>query len=382
MDNSGMGSVIRRLRTERGWTQEALAEKLRLTPQAVSRWETGQSLPDVSQVPQLARIFGVTTDTLYGMDEAEEDPFGPTLALSVCDGADPAAAFADWERLAAEQRGGEPWGRSSLHRWALLSLALQLADPGSPVHLPEKASEVRDATLELGTGFPEAEPEEAWEIKAEYRRTLAQLYALAGKQKEAFETLGAQRPYDPKQLRYAEDGEIWRLLGERKTERQNLAVLLKQASDYLLDALYAAGDNALARGDGATAREAAEAALGIIPLLCGREKALPPLHIRERGDLWGLKARAHAALGQQAEALAALEELRTRREALLAGEEEPVDHALFWQPPNPFHRQPEARAWHRVRVLRELRQPELASLRQSPQWEALEKWTDALGKAP
>ena len=59
-DRESMGSVIRRLRMEREWTQEELAERLNVSGQAVSKWETGQSLPDISQVPQIARTLGRT----------------------------------------------------------------------------------------------------------------------------------------------------------------------------------------------------------------------------------------------------------------------------------------------------------------------------------
>ena len=169
-ENTGMGGVIRRLRTDRGWTQEALAEKLHLSPQAVSRWETGQSLPDVSQVPQLARLFGVSTDTLYGLDAGQENEEEQGLVLSLYSDVDPAASYADWSRLAADYRAGEPGKNRSLRRWTFLSLALTLADPNSYVYLQEKAEEVITATLELGRGFPETEPQEAWSMRAEYRR--------------------------------------------------------------------------------------------------------------------------------------------------------------------------------------------------------------------
>ena len=50
-EQQNMGSVIRSLRMERGWTQEELGERVGVSAQAVSKWETGQSLPDISQVP-------------------------------------------------------------------------------------------------------------------------------------------------------------------------------------------------------------------------------------------------------------------------------------------------------------------------------------------
>ncbi len=125
-ENTGMGAVIRRLRLDRGWTQEALAEKLHLSPQAVSRWETGLSLPDVSQMPQLARLFGVSTDTLYGMDGEQEGEEEQGLVLSPYSGVDPAASYADWSRLAADYRAGEPGKIRSLRRWVFPAMTFPL----------------------------------------------------------------------------------------------------------------------------------------------------------------------------------------------------------------------------------------------------------------
>ncbi len=64
--NESMGSIIRRLRKERGLTQEELSELLGVTFQAVSKWENDTGMPDISQVVPLANIFGVTTDTIFG----------------------------------------------------------------------------------------------------------------------------------------------------------------------------------------------------------------------------------------------------------------------------------------------------------------------------
>ena len=49
-----MGKEIRRLREDRGITQEALAEALNMTAQSVSKWERGTSMPDVQMLPQIA----------------------------------------------------------------------------------------------------------------------------------------------------------------------------------------------------------------------------------------------------------------------------------------------------------------------------------------
>ena len=59
---------IRTLRGQTGLTQEALAARLSLSFQAVSKWENAQSAPDVTLLPELADIFGVSMDVLFGRE--------------------------------------------------------------------------------------------------------------------------------------------------------------------------------------------------------------------------------------------------------------------------------------------------------------------------
>lgn len=59
-------------RKKRGWSQEDLAEQLDVSRQSVSKWESGQSLPDLQRIVELSRIFGVSTDYLL-TDMASEE---------------------------------------------------------------------------------------------------------------------------------------------------------------------------------------------------------------------------------------------------------------------------------------------------------------------
>ena len=61
-----MGQIIRRLRRDMDLTQEELAERLNISAPAVSKWENGTSMPDISQIVPLANLFGVSTDVLFG----------------------------------------------------------------------------------------------------------------------------------------------------------------------------------------------------------------------------------------------------------------------------------------------------------------------------
>ncbi len=68
-----MGQIIKRLRKERNFTQEELAEQLGVTCQAVSKWENDSGLPDISQVVPLSVVFGVSTDVLFGRYNANDE---------------------------------------------------------------------------------------------------------------------------------------------------------------------------------------------------------------------------------------------------------------------------------------------------------------------
>ena len=61
-----MGKRIADLRKQKGMTQEQLANQVGVTAQAVSKWENDLSCPDISVLPQLAEVLGVTTDELLG----------------------------------------------------------------------------------------------------------------------------------------------------------------------------------------------------------------------------------------------------------------------------------------------------------------------------
>ena len=65
-----------RLRKKNGWSQEELAEKLNVSRQAVSKWESAQTVPELEKLLQLSALFGVTTDYLL-KDELELEEYTP-----------------------------------------------------------------------------------------------------------------------------------------------------------------------------------------------------------------------------------------------------------------------------------------------------------------
>ncbi len=64
-----LGRNIRRLRMEKNMTQRQLAWHLRVSVQAVSKWERGRAYPDVELLVPIARLFSVTLDELFGRND-------------------------------------------------------------------------------------------------------------------------------------------------------------------------------------------------------------------------------------------------------------------------------------------------------------------------
>ena len=74
-----LADKITDLRKKNGWSQEELAERLGVSRQSVSKYESAQSVPDLDKILRLASIFGVTTDYLL-KDELEAEEFSPADA--------------------------------------------------------------------------------------------------------------------------------------------------------------------------------------------------------------------------------------------------------------------------------------------------------------
>ena len=63
------GTYLCQLRKAKNLTQSELADKLNVTRQSVSKWELGDSFPDISLLTKISEIFGVSVDTLISAGE-------------------------------------------------------------------------------------------------------------------------------------------------------------------------------------------------------------------------------------------------------------------------------------------------------------------------
>lgn len=63
--NKVFSNNLKKFRTRKNLTQEQAAEVFNISSQSISRWERGNTLPDVLLLPKIAKLYGVTVDDFY-----------------------------------------------------------------------------------------------------------------------------------------------------------------------------------------------------------------------------------------------------------------------------------------------------------------------------
>ncbi|MEA4822514.1 MAG: DUF2807 domain-containing protein [Clostridiaceae bacterium] len=104
-NTDAMGVRIGELRRAKGMTQEAFAKTLGLSPQAVSKWETGLGYPDITLLPAIAETLGVKIETLFG---ADPDPVAEIMTATPVE--EPLAAeIEEFPEVSGEERLVHQW---------------------------------------------------------------------------------------------------------------------------------------------------------------------------------------------------------------------------------------------------------------------------------
>ena len=160
-----LGEKIRELRKQRGVTQEKLAEHLGVTFQAVSKWESGATMPDVLLIPAIASFFGVSTDELfdYSLYETERRIEAIVDAYSKCRGK--SAICEDPERCEEILREGL---KNYPGNDILLNCLIDI------IPIPERAEEV------IGIGKQLVQATRHDEIRIDAYRIMAEAYRSLG----------------------------------------------------------------------------------------------------------------------------------------------------------------------------------------------------------
>ena len=125
MNATVIATNLRKLRTEKKYTQDQVAQMLSVSPQSVSRWECGTTLPEVTLLPEVAKIFAVTVDDLFREECLAYANYAQRL-LAVYEASgkfeDFLAARREFQKLLAS--GG--YGRDDLRSYGILNQYLML----------------------------------------------------------------------------------------------------------------------------------------------------------------------------------------------------------------------------------------------------------------
>ena len=372
MSESGnMSAIIRSLRMERGWTQEELGERVGVSAQAVSKWETGQSLPDISQVPLLAKAFGVTTDLLFGLGEEPEPDF-PQFD-SRC--TDPEEAWQQWREMGRKlEEGPENDTLASLY----LYQGYLLCYPDSLVYHPEHAKEARDELLAFADKSAKRTKQRTHTGNYSLASHLTNLNALAGNEEKALGQI-KDAPEWPQELSWIRRGEVFRLLGKRKEEREQLLSVTELLIPCLLTVLYRRGDSALALGQRDEALYCVRYGQDILRLMSGAEK-VDPLFAQDGNGFLQLGARVLLAQGKREEALDWLKEMVDEKlDSLLPGYAVAVNTPLGRGVQiAPARWDEKTLRYIRALLLHSLDHPDFAPLRDDPEFQAIRARAEAI----
>ena len=372
MSESGnMSAIIRSLRMERGWTQEELGERVGVSAQAVSKWETGQSLPDISQVPLLAKAFGVTTDLLFGLGEESEPDFPQFDSRCTA----PEEAWQQWREMGRKlEEGPENDALASLY----LFQGYLLCYPDPLVYHPEHAKEARDELLAFADKSAKRTKQRDHTGDYSLASLLTNLNALAGNEEKALGQIKGA-PEWPQELSWIRRGEVFRLLGKRKEEREQLLSVIELLIPCLLTVLYRRGDSALALGQRDEALYCVRFGQDILRLMSGAEK-VDPLFAQDGNGFLQLGARVLLAQGKREEALDWLKEMVDEKlDSLLPGYAVAVNTPLYRGVQiAPARWDEKTLRYLRALLLRSLDHPDFAPLREEPEFQAIRARAEAI----
>ena len=238
-----LGEKIRELRRQRGITQEKLAEHLGVTFQAVSKWESGATMPDVLLIPAIASFFGVSTDELfdYSLYETEKKIEAIVDEYSAC-----------WGRgsVCRDPKRCEEILREGLKSFPGNDILLNCLIGTIPI--PERAEEV----IEIGKQLVQSTRRD--EIRIDAYRIMAEAYKSLGDISMCKESIEKIPEFYFSNLSVKAD----LLEGD---ERFEAAVKEKHlCSEHLVSMLYILADHYEGQGDKEKAKIQLEIARGVL----------------------------------------------------------------------------------------------------------------------
>ena len=304
--NETMGQIIRRLRKERGMTQEELAELLGITFQAVSKWENDTGLPDISQVVPLARVFGVSTDTLFGVfginDSDEVRNIIKNAQKCLSQSLDSSGML---NKYLALQEGLKQFPNNTILLRECLEAGLALSYPENDIYDVEHAQSIYQECIRYAN-LVITYSENASDIMRAHM-IMVMLHSAYGNFKEArahIEQFPSRADFNIHVM--------YSFYSHWKQDGHEIGSCQYAIMHYLEGAMRSVARLAKAfvsSGEYESAEKAIETVFEIIDCIFKDDAVKPPIHYRDHGDLYLLLAEAYLKDGKRDKALDSLERM-------------------------------------------------------------------------
>lgn len=304
-----IGEIIRSLRKEQNLTQEELAELLNVSAQAISKWENGASMPDISQIVPIASVFGVSTDVLF-------DTVGKTdndMANEIID---------ECHKLIYDENG-------IINKSGLYEAYTKVRDALN--NYPKNMILITYCLEEgLALSYPENDTYDALHGEEIYNECIREANLVISYCKNTCDVLRAHMIMvilhsaygnyksaedHAQQFPWRADMNIHQMYGfihHASKEYQLETINWQNGTFYHLESmLYSIGSNGCAFMKMKKYEDAVscfEVCLNLISTLFKNETYLPPLHWQEFGNIYLLLAEAHLKNGNKESALLAIEQ--------------------------------------------------------------------------
>ena len=302
-----IGKTIRRLRRERGLTQEELAKQLNITAQAISRWENETGMPDVSQIVPLANVFGVSTDVLFGMSEMSGEEEVQTILqeanMLITSPVTMESLRASYEALI---KGLERHPSNARLLMQCLEIGTALAYPENHIYDIEYGESIYKDSIRRAEIVIAYSKNTTYILRA--HMIMVMLHASYGNFEAAREH-AKKFPWRADMTLHEMNAVIAHFEKDRRMEAFHCERNFFDLFDAMLDAMMQLATCYEKMENYAEAEYVCLKVLDLIGSVCDRENVIPSFHLREFGDVYACLADVALRQGKNEDAIRYLREM-------------------------------------------------------------------------
>jgi len=300
-----IGQQIKKLRHQCDMTQEQLAELLNISTPAISQWECDKTTPDISLIIPLARIFGVSTDVLFGVYEDKENGEIDTIIKNLHNSVDD-RKLTKKEIFDSLQESLRAYPNNMTLLMQSLSHGIQLANPQSHLYDPTQGSTIYHECTRQANLVIEYSKDITQVMDAHMK--MVTLHSANGNTEAAWQH-ARKLPWHCDLTEHTASAEIASYTGDFTNEAYHCQQAIEFFYDAVLQSFTRLGNAYLNMKKHDDALRIYNLVFKLIEIISVNESIMPPLHWTNQGDVYALMAKTHLAMGNNEKTLDWLEKM-------------------------------------------------------------------------